>query len=458
MGVSLDIRTIEAYRNSCLELCAERLRDYDGLEALKADENRLNAYPRLAGLEEPRGVVTLDPPTLSAGQIQRAVECVLDGRFLAEHAAAGEATRLKMGTKYLINPRERLTLESMALAWSEAAGEEMTPGGILNNTGGVRPQDLLDLSLGSRHMFQMAFDLAKLAGDQGRNADSVLENQRMLVILNQASAPEVIRSIAGSNFFGFNSAHVMFMVQESFEGIGLREGRFFFDPDSPRRLHNHGQMAMQQTAEDQVFVLLEGAPGSRRYLKPEQILEILEGMDDKLSYNIEDLDYLDGALDLPALALALDQSDQGARMVMEIVANNPEHPVKGGLAAWDGELGRNVMIESFQLLDMPNSELKFLNRNFNHYPKPAAAFRALAEGLPMPLAVKDGFIYFQPVQGDLNFSLPTSFVRRKELRPLKSWKSALDSPQAVKAMAEQDKQPGFRDFCQEVLKKNLTVR
>ena len=135
MGVSLDIRTIEAYRNSCLELCAEKLRDYDGLEALKADENRLNAYPRLARLEEPRGVVTLDPPTLSAGQIQRAVECVLDGRFLAEHAAAGEATRLKMGTKYLINPRERLTLESMALAWSEAAGEEMTPGGILNNTG-----------------------------------------------------------------------------------------------------------------------------------------------------------------------------------------------------------------------------------------------------------------------------------------------------------------------------------
>ena len=384
MGLSVDTGTIDSYRQSCLELCRERLQGYRDLKAVEADQDRLNAYPRLDRLEEPKEVVTLDPQALSPEQLQRAVECVLDGRFLAEHAAAGEATRLKMGTKYLINPGERLDLESMARAWSEASGEEMTARGILERTKGVRPQDLLDLSLGSRHMFQMAFDLAGLARDQGRNPGSVLEAQRMLVILNQASAPEVIRSMAQCNFFGFNPAQVMFMVQESFEGISLKGGRFFFDPDSPRRLHNHGQMAMQQTARDQVFILEGGDPKARRCLAPEQILEILEGMDDKLSYNIEDLDYLGGALDLPALALALDQSNQGARMVMEIVANNPDHPIKGGLAAWDGELRRNVMIESFQLLDMPNSELKFLNRNFNHYPRPAAAFRALAQGLPMP--------------------------------------------------------------------------
>ena len=70
--------------------------------------------------------------------------------------------------------------------------------------------------------------------------------------------------------------------------------------------------------------------------------------------------------------------------------------------------------------------------------------------------VKGGFLYFQPIQGDLNFSLETVFVQRKELRPLKSWKSALDTPQAVKSMADQDNQAGFREFCEEVLGRGLS--
>ncbi len=451
----VDTTTIDSYSRSCLAICRERLRGYGDLAGVRADEDRLNAYPRLDQLEEPRGVVTLDPEALSEGQLARALDCVLDGRFLAEHAAAGEATRLKMGTKYLINPKERLTSEAMARAWSEAAGEEMTPAGILEKTGGAAPGDLLDLSLGSRHMLRMAFDLVGLAHEKGRNVSSVLGDQRMLIILNRTSAETVIQSMSGDRFFGFNPARIMFMIQESFPGIRLGKGGFSFDPDSPKRLHNHGQMAMQQTARDQVFILEGGSPEKRRHLTPGELLETLERVDDKLSYNIEDLDYLGGALDLPALALALDQSDQGARMIMEIVANNPEYPVKGGLAAWDKGLERNVMIESFQLLDTPNSELKFLNRNFNHYPKPAAAFRALAVGLPMPLTVKGEHLYFQPVQGDLNFSLPTVFVRRKTLRPIKSWKSALDTPAAIKTMADQDRESGFKDFCEDVLKKRL---
>ena len=113
------------------------------------------------------------------------------------------------------------------------------------------------------------------------------------------------------------------------------------------------------------------------------------------------------------------------------------------------------MIESFQLLDMPNEELRYLNRNFNHYPRPVAAFEALSRGLPMPITVKNGFIYFQPVQGDLNFALETAFVRRTELKPLNSWKSAANSPAAVSAMAAQDRQDGFKAFAEEVLKRSL---
>jgi len=425
------------------------------VEEVAVQESHLNAYPRLDRLAEPRGVVTLDPARITPDQVQRAVETILDGRFMAEHAAAGEATRLKMGTKYLINPRERLSLGLMAEALARETGRGVTEAEILDLSNGVKPDDLLDLSLGARHMLQMAFDLIRLARAQGRDPAGVLEKQWTIVILNQASAREVLEDLAASNFFGFNQAKVLLMVQEAFPGIGLQGGRFFFDPASPKRLHNHGQMAMQQTWEGQVFTLEGGSPERRRVLKPEEYSEILGRMEDKLSYNIEDLSYLTGALDLEALALALELSDGGARMVMEIVANDPDNPVKGGLAAWDEGLGRNVMIESFQLLDLPKEELKFLNRNFNHYPRPLAAFESLASGLPMPITVKQGYLYFQPVQGDLNFSLETAFVRRTEIKPLNSWKSAVNSPATVSAMAAQDRQAGFKEFAEETLQRHL---
>jgi len=448
-------RTIESYRQSCLAICAERLKGYETIDQIAADEDKLNAYPRLDQIEEPRGVVSLEAEALTAAQMDRALNCVLDGRFLAEHAAAGEATRLKMGTKYLINPARSLDLETVARMWSQEAGQDKGRAEVLEKTGGAGPQDLLDLSLGARHMLQMAFDLTRLAQDKSRRPQSVLESQWMIIVLNQASAQTIISEMVQARFFGFNPEQVLFLVQESFEGINLKEGRFFFDPQAPKRLHNHGQMAMQLTAENQVFKVDPKNPEQRTYLSPEQTAGILDKMDDKLSYNIEDLAYLNGALDLEALALALDLSDQGQRMVMEIVANDPDKPIKGGLAAWDRVLEKNVMIESFQLLDKPNEELTFLNRNFNHYPKPLAAFQALASGLPMPLAVKGGYLYFQPIQGDLNFLLPTAFVQRKVMTPISSWKSAANTPEAIRAMAGQDRQPGFKDFAQEILQRSL---
>ncbi len=453
MPVKVETGSLEAYRESCLNILTERLAGYDSVAAVAADEERINAYPRLDSLSEPRDVVTLDAASLSPDELERAVECVLDGRFMAEHTAAGEATRLKLGTKYLINPFRVLTLERCLEMLSEEEGRQVTAEEFLEISGGATPQDVMDLSLGLRHMLQMAFDLTLLARQAGRNPETVLENQWMLVILNETTAEEILGQFIADRFMGFAPERVLFMIQASFEGVNLENGRFFFDPNAPRRLHNHGQMAMQTTAEGQVFRL---EPDGRKIrLSRREMADVLARMDDKLSYNIEDLGYLTGAIDLEALALALKLSDQGFRMVMEIVANNPLKPQKGGLAAWDEELGRNVMIESFQLMGLPNEEIKYLNKNFNHYPRPLAAFEALAEGLPMPIAVKGDYIYFQPVQGDLNFALPTAFVRRKELKPISNWKSAATTPAAIKAMAEQDRQPGFKDFCQDVLKRSL---
>ena len=143
-------------------------------------------------------------------------------------------------------------------------------------------------------------------------------------------------------------------------------------------------------------------------------------------------------------------------MVMEIVANNPDKPIKGGLAAYDEVLKRNVMIESFQLKGLPNEEILYLNKNFNHYTNPVMAWGALKDRkLPMPLAVKGGYLYFQPVQGDINFLVPTAFVRRKKLKPIRAWKSAANIIDAVNTMDAQDRQPGFRAFAARVLDRDF---
>jgi hypothetical protein len=262
-------------------------------------------------------------------------------------------------------------------------------------------------------------------------------------------APDLEREFYQWHFYGFHPARVFFMVQQSFHGLNLKDGRFFYDGASPRRLHNHGQMVMQQAMDRQLFTLHPVPGGQKVYYSLDAAGDWLQGFADKISYNIEDLDYLTGSLDWRGLGLALALGEEGFRMVMEVVANNPVKPQKGGMLAWDKELRRDAMIESFQLGDLPNTDIAFLNRNFNHYPRPYESWRQVRDrGLPMPVAVKDGYLYFQPVQGDINFLVPTAFFRRREMPSIKNLKSPAALPLAINRMAAQDRQPGFRQFVQ----------
>jgi hypothetical protein len=139
-------------------------------------------------------------------------------------------------------------------------------------------------------------------------------------------------------------------------------------------------------------------------------------------------------------------------MIMEVVNNDQENPQKGGMAAFDSLLGRNVMIEAFQLKGIKDHEIKYLNKNFNHYPEPYESWSILKEhGLNMPLSVKNGYIYFQPVQGDINFLVSAEFFRRKVLKPIKAWKSPATTPLAIKNMRMQDMQKGFKEYAESVL-------
>ena len=446
----LDLTSLDTYGLSCLKIAQERLGGFTSIKEIEAAVNDLNAYPNLGHLEEPRGVYMLDQEDLTPGDLDRARRAVLAGLVFWEHTAAGEATRLKLGAKYRISPAVDLTIQAMADHLGAELGREVTPEEIRARLE-AELEHLLPLDLGTRHMLQLAFDLSRLAREYGLDPAQVLARQTVLLILNETTAPQILAAVQSANFFGLARESFLFMVQPAFPGIFLNDGVFFFDPASPRRLHNHGQMTMQETMDDQIFRLDEN--GGRQTLKAAEVAAILDRCLDKISYNIEDLDYLTGAVNWNSLALALRLGEEGFHMVMEIVANDPENPIKGGLAAYDRVLGRNVMVESFQLKGLPNEEIKFLNKNFNHYTHPLVSWQALKDnGLPMPVVVKEGYLYFQPVQGDTNFLVKTALVQRRRLKAIRAWKSASNSPAAINAMWAQDQQPGFREFAEQILK------
>jgi hypothetical protein len=423
------------------------LNGFSSLADIQAREKDINRYYHLHSLEPPQSLLVLEDLDNAGERLSRAKNALARGEVLLEHTAAGEGTRLMLGPKYLLNLGRDISLARMVRLISDEAGKEMSEETLAESLTAA-PGDLLPISLGNRHMVQLAFDLTLLARELGADPREVLSCQHLLVVVSQEMAARILKEFYQWRFFGFDRRQVFFMVQQSFHGLNLRQGRFFSDPASPRRLHNHGQMVMQETMDRQLFRWLGPHAEDCAYLTREEAEEWLSGFADKISYNIEDLDYLTGSLDLPALGLALELGDQGYHMVMEVVANNPENPQKGGMLARDPELGRDVMIESFQLGDLSHTEIRFLNRNFNHYPRPVESWRRVGqEGLPMPVAVKEGFLYFQPVQGDINFLVKTAYFRRQELKPIRNLKNLASLPLAVNRCAAQDRQPGFVEFC-----------
>ena len=432
----------ETYIASCLEICKTRLVNFSNVADVKEALVDLNAYENLDSLTAPKDVQILDE--LSENEINQAKQCILDGRFFAEHAAAGEATRLGLGTKYLINIKERLSEVKIAKLISIGKGEEITKEQVIKEAG-CKPEELLSMDLGTRHMLAYSFAIYNLAVESSLNPKEVLSRQKMLIILNSKTAEQIISSFENYNFFGFLRENVYFMVQRRYHGINLLDGNLGYDIKSPKRLHNHGQMVMQETMDDEIFFVSED--GSKIFLKSAEFEDVLEKMDDKQSFNIEDLAFLINAIDYKSLAFALEGGKKGYRMVMEIVANNPKAPQKGGMAAFDKKIGRNVMIESFQLKGVKNEDIKYLNKNFNHYPRPSESYRQLKKkGLNMPFAIKKNHIYFEPVQGDINFLVKTEFVKRKVLKPIISWKSSATTPLAIKYMKKQDDIPGFVEY------------
>jgi hypothetical protein len=452
------------------------------MKDIKKDEGEINCYENFNQLEsiDPNKIIILDDDKISSTPAEKAI---LAGKFLWEHTAAGEATRLGLGTKYILNlsqftledvvfhiKREALSeLEKRGTKGAELSKEkkrmnrEVTNEKVLAVCEGD-PRKLMNISLGNRHMLQMAFDVFKIAKKNHKDPKAVLAKQTALIVLNEQTAEEILEEFKQFNFFCLNPKKTFFMIQRSFHGIYIKEGDLFYDPttEKNKRLHNHGQMMMQKAHDNVIFRVDPKNTSKREYITNKEFEKILTAHDDLLSYNVEDLGFLTGSVDFPSLTLALELGKKGYNMIMEIVAQNPVKPQKGGACCFDKKLKRVVMIESNQLKDIKNEEIKHLNKNFNHYPNPVQSYRVMKEeGLPLSFEVKNAYnqsgdrqeyIYANPVQGNLNFLVKTAYVMRKNLKSIYNWKSPATTPIAVKAMFEQDKQEGFGEFVKKIKK------
>lgn len=433
-----------AYIDYCLELTASKFASYESVSDLENNIAGLNCYDHIHSLKDPEKIIVLEKKTLHRSDYIKAWKCIMDGRVFSEHFAAGEATRLNLGTKYLINIPKDLTLNRIAELISMET-KTLIPGTGIREQAGCDPADLLSLSLGIRHMLQYSHDIFNMSKALGYNPEQVLSKQKMLIIINETSADTIINDFIRHRFYGFSQQNIFFMIQESYHGISLENHEVVYNLGSPRRLHNHGHIAIQQTMDNQIFHLSEN--GRLSYLSSDQFGEILTGMAIKVSYNIEDLDYLTRSIDTEGMALALKQNQQGVNMVMEVVPNNPDAPQKGGMAAYDPIVGQDVIIESFQLNGIDNHRIKFLNKNINFYPEPFVAWEKVGtKGLNMHVAVKEGFVYYQPVIGDINFLLKTAFFTRENATSIKAWKSAITTPLAITCMRRQDQQKQFNAY------------
>jgi hypothetical protein len=110
MKSHLDLKSFESYKSSSLKVIKEKLIEFYSEKSfselnvgdIKKDIVALNAYPGIENMKEVThsDIVVIDEDA----DTTRAVKAVLDGKIFWEHAAAGEATRLGMGTKYCIDP------------------------------------------------------------------------------------------------------------------------------------------------------------------------------------------------------------------------------------------------------------------------------------------------------------------------------------------------------------------
>lgn len=426
------------------------------------DLHSINQYPNIDSLTyAPEKGQIIEIPSISVTRERaRLAETVEAGIGFARHDAAGFGTRLGLGPKYFLTPE--ILIDAV-----KTSGKPEIISKLKALSRKLKLDTLLSISLGDRHMLQHSFNLTKLAKDTDRNPKMLLGSAVNMIVIGEASAEirnhPIIEQFNNRRFYGFNRNNTYFFLQKAHHGFNFDpgEGRIYYDEQSPKCLYNHGSMFMEMFIDNGVFKVNES--GGIESVEMKQYLDFLKRIEHMVSYNIADSQFLFSSFDYAGFTAALRISaEQNCRMIMEIVAPKieTEDHNKVGYWAHDNALKRSVIIES-DLSGIPNGNLNelheffkslaYLNRNFNHFVYPRYTIDALAEAsLPLHPTEIDGYIYPQPPQGDINFLVPTAFMKRNNMAPIQSLKTINDIPDALEAMWKQDNQDGFRDFVREL--------
>lgn len=453
-----DLSTNTAFRRSMPPIVRAELKRFYGpaytsidIAHVTRDQIGIRAYPNLAHLDFSAAaghIQTIGPTTINESMRSEARQVKVAGEELVEHSAGGDATRLGMGSKFLLTPQALARAIEIHNLTNPTAQFQLDRSALARTS---------PLSLGARHMFQTTFDLIAAAARVGRPIEDALKSQRALITLNPKTAIEIIREFVKYDFFGLPSENVFFMIDNVFPGMSLDQGKVGYEQRATMNLYNHGQMVMQEAVDQQIFTVsfIKTTGDIRmRYLSSDEFGQVLKAMANKVSYPIEDNDYLTRSFDPNGLAVALQLGRAGNRMIVEVSKQKEDNPQKGGFVAFDRLLERCVLIESDSggtVVDNSNraslARIRYLNRNFNMFPSPFEVWDQLRQkGLPYPhLTVKEGSLYLQIPQGDQNFLVRTAFIQNENARPINNLKEIQDAPRTLRAMFDQDSQKDFLD-------------
>ncbi|MBU1026797.1 MAG: hypothetical protein KKA31_03605, partial [Candidatus Margulisbacteria bacterium] len=351
----LNLRSHQSYLHSFRAAVQARLEKFYGQKLahvttreIARDQGQLLAYKGLDQVDRsPAGVIPSQKISVSPLELYGSKQMVLNGQFFTEHTVGGIATRLnkgatrvKFGQKFFIPPK-KLAYEICASGYGH----------------------LLEISMGERHMFQLAFGIQQLAKEMGTaHWTDVLARQKMLIVPNEDGEQRTIDAFRKHSFFGFEPKNVMFVSSRFYPSLVLESGVLRFN-ESHRILHNHGIVPMQICMENEIFTVNPDT-GEKTTVPRWKYRDVLSQMLNKISYNVEDLDFFRKPIDYRAIAITVQFALRGYRMVMQIVPQNQKDPQKGGMYGVDTDLshpitakrGRGVVIESFQL-DLPPEKL-----------------------------------------------------------------------------------------------------
>ena len=312
------------------------------LRDIKEENALLLAHPNIKDK-----IKEIKPLLISSDTIEttKTSHAILNGDIFWEHTAAGEATRLGLGTKYILNKKnlekyfetnENLTKDisnKQALALNTMTMSERNQAIILLKS-------ISNINMGTRHLAQQACDLISLAKTNNFDPKIALANQYNLIIVNENNEAQIIKELIANNFLGFDPTKLFFMVQRAAHGYNLKEGKVYLDTTSKKRLYNHGVMRLQTALNNELF-FIQGE--EKIFITAKEYKDILATKKLLISINIEDLDWLENSLDLDNYTLGLNLAAAGYEMIMTAIGQK-QPPQKGGYFC---ELdGKTVCIET----------------------------------------------------------------------------------------------------------------